>query len=450
MLGRTVEDKIQKIILPLICIIFLSVLNGTMFQVAVPDISAEYRLLPSEVSWVMTGYILVFAVGSLMYGKLADIYPVKSLITTGLLLMNAGALFGLFSTQYFILIMGRLMQAAGGAAIPALAMIAATRYFPSDLKGKVLGIIASTVALAAGTGPILGGFISGTLHWRYLFLTTLLTVFAIPFLRRFIPDEKRRKHSFDTAGAVLIACSTSLLLVFVTQGRFWTLPAAVIMLALFYFHIRRTESPFVSPVLFSNRIYRNSIITTFLSIGTVFGMMFMVPIMLSDLNGLDANSIGLAVFPGAASAVIMGVIGGRLCDRKGSRLVVYTGSGLMIAGFVILSTSAGYAPWIITLELIISYAGFAFLQSALPHTISDVLSAGQTGIGMGIFNLFFFISGAFSTAGIGRVLDFRSSGFCLNPLNPHADGWIYCNIFIMLAVIVSAAVIIFHMTVARK
>jgi DHA2 family metal-tetracycline-proton antiporter-like MFS transporter len=329
-------------------------------------------------------------------------------------------------------------------------MIAATRYFPSDLKGKMLGIIASTVALAAGTGPILGGFISGTLHWRYLFLTTLLTVFSIPFLRKFIPDEKKRNHSFDTAGAVLIACSMSLLLVFVTQGRMWTLPAAVIMLPLFYFHIKRTEFPFVSPVLFSNRIYRNSIITTFLSIGTVFGMMFMVPIMLSDLNGLDASRIGLAVFPGAVSAVIMGVIGGRLCDRKGSRFVVYTGSGLMIAGFVILSSSAGYAPWIITLELIFSYAGFAFLQSALPHTISDVLSAGQTGIGMGIFNLFFFISGAFSTAGIGRVLDFGSSGFSLNPLNPHADGWIYSNIFIMLAVIVAAALIIFHMTVARK
>ena len=121
-----------------------------------------------------------------------------------------------------------------------------------------------------------------------------------------------------------------------------------------------------------------------------------------------------------------------------------------IAGFFILSASAGYAPWIITLELIICYAGFAFLQSALPHTISDVLSAGQTGIGMGIFNLFFFISGAFSTAGIGRVLDFGSSGFSLNPLNPHADGWIYSNIFIMLAVIVAAALIIFHMTVARK
>ena len=71
-------------------IIFFSVLNGMMFQVAIPDIAAEFALLPSEVSWVMTGYILVFAVGALMYGKLADIYPVKRLITIGLTLMNAG------------------------------------------------------------------------------------------------------------------------------------------------------------------------------------------------------------------------------------------------------------------------------------------------------------------------------------------------------------------------
>ncbi len=445
-----IEKTVQKITAPLSFIIFFSVLNGMMFQVAVPDISAEYRLLPSEVSWVMTGYILVFAVGALIYGKLADIYPAKKLITIGLIIMNAGSLVGLFSMWYPMLIVARLLQAGGGASIPALAMIVVTRYFPPDLRGKVLGVIASTVALAAAVGPVLGGFISGTLHWRYLFITSLFTFIAIPFLLRLLPDEKKHEGSFDVAGAFLIVSGTSLLLIFVTQGDWWFLLPSIFSLVWFLFHIRRTDVPFISTSLFLNHQYRNTIITTFLCIGTVFGMMFMVPIMLRDLNGLDTNRIGLIVFPGAMSAVFMGILGGRLSDRRGSRFVVYMGAGLLILGFFILSTFAGHVPSIIALKLVICYSGFAFLQSSLPHTVSVVLSKEQTGIGMGIYNLLFFISGAFFTAGIGRLLDFQTSNFCLNPLTAFVPAWIYSNIFIMLAVLIVVAIILFHITFRRE
>ncbi len=436
----------MKITFPLSFIIFFSVLNGMMFQVAIPDISAEFNLLPSEVSWVMTGYILVFAVGALIYGKLADIYPVKRLITMGLLLMNAGSILGLFSTWYPMLLTARLIQAGGGAAIPALAMIVVTRYFPASLRGNMLGIIASTVALAAGLGPIMGGFVSGTFGWKYLFLFSLATICAIPSLRRILPDEKKNPAAFDSAGAVLIAGGSSSLLIFVTQGNGWFLAASVIMSGYFMFHIKKAANPFVSPSLFSNKQYRNTVMTTFLSIGSVFGMLFMVPIMLRDLLDLSSGSIGLTLFPGAMSAVLAGVIGGRLSDRKGSRFVVYLGSFILISGFLALSSVAGQKAWVVASALIISYTGFALLQSSLPHTISISLSRDQTGIGMGIYNLLFFISGAFSTAGIGRLLDFRSHGFCLNPVNACLEGWIYSNIFILLAAVVAASAFLFYIT----
>jgi len=442
----TKQLAIQKITIPLSFIIFFSVLNGTMFQVAIPDISDEYRLLPSEASWVMTAYILVFAVGALIYGKLADIFPVKSLITTGLIVMNMGSLIGLFTIWYPMLIAARLMQAMGGAAIPALAMITATRYFKPELRGKVLGIIASTVALAAGLGPILGGFITGTFHWRYLFLTSLTTLFAIPFLRMILPDEKKRAESFDIPGAVLVGGGASLLLVFVTQGNWWVFLLGSVMIILFLIRNRNLEHPFVDPSLFLNRPYRNTVITAFLSIGTVFGMLFMMPIMLRDLNGLDANIIGLTMFPGAMSAVVLGVIGGRISGRKGSAFVVYIGSGALVIGFLLLSSVAGQAPQIIALNLVMCYAGFAFLQSSLPHTVSLVLPKEHIGVGMGLYNLFFFMSGAFSTAGIGRLLDVKATGFRLNPLISGSEGWIYGNIFMLLAAIVVIATLLFHMT----
>ncbi len=215
---------------------------------------------------------------------------------------------------------------------------------------------------------------------------------------------------------------------------------------LFYFSYKKAANPFVSPSLFAVRHYRNTVITTFLSVGSVFGMLFMVPIMLRDLLDLSSNSIGLTLFPGAMSAVVVGVIGGRLSDRKGSRFVVYLGSAFLATGFLALSTVAGQKAWIVASTLIIGYAGFALLQSSLPHTISISLSKDQTGIGMGIYNLLFFMSGAFSTAGIGRLLDFGSTGFCLNPVNACVEGWIYSNIFIMLAAVVAASALLFYIT----
>jgi DHA2 family metal-tetracycline-proton antiporter-like MFS transporter len=444
------ESTLKKITFSLTFIIFFSVLNGITFQVAIPDISSEYQLLPSEVSWVMTGYILIFAVGSLIYGKLAGIYPVKNLITIGLILMNTGSLIGLMVTQYPMLLLARIMQAAGGSAIPALAMIVVTRYIQSSQRGRVLGIFASTVVLAAALGPVLGGFISGTFHWRYLFLISMLTITAIPFLRKFLPDDESYDSGFDSKGAVLISGGIASLLVFVTMGGWWFLFSGVVMTMWFVFHIINTGDPFVSPHLFLNRPFRNTVITTFLSIGTVFGMLFMVPIMFRELNGLDSSYIGLAMFPGALSAVFIGIPGGKLSDRRGSNFVVYLGSGLLIAGFLLLSIVAGMGTVIISITLIVCYSGFALLQSSLPHAVSIALPRDQTGIGMGIYNLFFFISGAFSTAVIGRLLDPGSAGFCINPLNTCTQGWIYSNIFFMLAMVVTAAALLFYFTFRRE
>jgi len=429
------DGAVQKRILFSLCfIIFFSVLNGTMFQVAAPDISRTYEILPSQVSWVMTAYIVVFAVGTLFYGKLADSYPVKNLITFGLLLMALGSLAGFFSGWYPMVIAARIVQAGGGAAIPALAMLVVTKLFRVERRGRTFGIIASTVALASAAGPVLGGFISGMIHWKYLFLISIPTVVAIPCFRRYLPERKLIKKRFDLLGAVLIICTVLFFLVFVTKGNLWSLAAASVTAFWFVFHLRYSDVPFLNPGLFQISAYRNLILGSFLSVGTVFGMLFVIPLMLRDLNSLPTDRIGLIMFPGAISAVVFGTLGGRFSDRIGSKFVVYAGVGLLTAGFSLLSISSGLAPWVVSLNLIICYAGFSFLQSSLPHTISVVLPADQTAVGMGIYNLIFFISGAFSTALIGRILDFRS-----DPLADSAAGGIYSSIFLMLAAAIMAA-----------
>ncbi len=387
--------------------VFFSVLNGTMFNVAVPDIQRQFALTPSEVSWVVTGYIVVFAMASVTYGKLADIFPLRRLVIIGLFLFNGGATLGFFSSGagYPLVVGARLLQASGGGAIPALSMLVATRFFPSELRGRVLGTMAATVAFAAGVGPIVGGFIAGHWHWRYLFPLSLATLVALVLFLRLLPAEESRGGRFDLGGGLLLAGAVASLLVWVALGPWWLAPLGLLLLAGFRRHIRRTDQPFVPPGLLGNRLYGNGLITVFLAVGPVFGMFFAVPLMLRALYGLSTMAIGMVIFPGALSAAVLGFLGGRLADRRGSVTVVYLGLGLLLAAFLALALVAGRQVWLVSLVLVVCYTGFSFIQSSLAKAVSTTLPPALTGVGMGLYNLTFFTAGAFGAALSGRLLE---------------------------------------------
>lgn len=448
--GVITDPAIQrKLILLLSTIIFLSVLNTTMFNVSLPDIAQQFHLLPSQVSWVVSGYVIIFAIGSVTYGRLADTYSIKLLIMIGLILFNVGSLIGFLSQWYPMLIGARIVQASGCGAIPALGMLIATTYFPVTTKGKVLGVLASTVAFGAGIGPVLGGFITGTFHWRYLFVLSAITLFTISSFRRHLPDHTRHTGKFDTAGALLMVGAIGSLLLFITLTAWWTLPVSIILTLCFLVHINQREAPFLSPSLFRNRVYRNMVIIAFLSLSTVFGVLFMTPLMLRALNELGTGNIGLVMFPGAMTAAVSGTIGGKFVDRRGSTPVVYTGMILLMTGFILLSTFAGLHPWVIALNLILCYIGFTLLQSSIAHIVSSALPTEQMGIGMGVYNLFFFMSGAFSAAFIGKLLDISKDHTPINPLTATISAGPYSNLFLLLAAIVLSAGSLFYVTLWR-
>jgi MFS transporter, DHA2 family, metal-tetracycline-proton antiporter len=439
-----------RLVLFLATAVFFSVLNTTMFNVSLPDIAEEFHLLPSRVSWVVSGYVIIFAISSVTYGRLADTYPIRALVTIGLILFNTGSIIGYLSQWYPMLIAARMVQASGSGAIPALGMLIATVYFPSSEKGRVLGVLASTVAVAAGIGPILGGFLTGTFHWRYLFIISTLTLFTVPAFRRYLPSQSTRQGRFDLPGALLMVAGLGSLLLFITATVWWSLPVGIVLMAWFLLHIRRREFPFVSPSLFQNETYRNMIITAFLALSTVFGVLFMVPLMLRDLNALGTGTIGLVMFPGAMAGAVTGTMGGRLVDARGSGPIIYTAATLLMASFLCLSTFAGLRPWVISLDLILCYMGFSLFQSSLPYMVSATLPRDQLGVGMGVYNLFFFISGAFSAALIGKLLDISKDHAPLNPLTVTASAGPYSNLSLVLAVVLVCAAWLFHKTLRKR
>jgi MFS transporter, DHA2 family, metal-tetracycline-proton antiporter len=435
----------------LIYLVFFAVLNETVFNVSIPAISKSFGLTPSGVSWVMTAFIVFFAMGSVIFGRLSDIFSIRRLILIGIL-VYAGASAAGFATQSFYpgVIAARAVQGAGASALPALIMVIIARYFPAAERGRVFGTITSVVAFAAGVGPVIGGFVAGTFGWPFLFAIPLLTLVSIPFFLGLLPSEKRRPGGVDIFGAVLVAVGITALIFFLSFSSWYYLAACVAAIAVLVIHVRRTPDPFIQPDLFANVRFRAGMIVGFLVFSASIGIIFLIPLMFTSLRGLGTREIGLLMFPGAISGVVFGRLGGTMADRRGNRMVMGIGILLLVVSLLVISSLIGFSPWLVSGGLLLTYIGFTLIQTALINSVSQTLDMKETGTGMGLFNLVTFISAAVGTALVARVL---ASGWLTAPLNPlvaEPAAASYSNLMIAFTLLIAVGGVIYFARFRKK
>ncbi|MCY9697315.1 MFS transporter [Paenibacillus alginolyticus] len=450
---KSVEDnsEIKKSVLWIYFVIFFAVLNESVFNVSTPSIAKQFGLDASGVSWVVTIFFIVFGMGMVIFGKLSDMYSIKKLITIGISLYAFGSILGFVCQSWYpAVILSRAIQGAGGSAIPALIFVMVARFFTVKERGRMFGIITSTVSFAIGIGPVLGGYIAGSFHWAFLFLVSVPVVIAIPFFQKFLPVEPRKAGKLDVGGTVLLGIVISTLILFTTEGNWIYLGIVLIALTLFIVHIRRAKEPFVEPALFTNSLYRNGLIIGFLIFGTVMSVMFVIPLMLSNIYGLDTEHIGLIMFPGAISAVVFGKVAGNMTVKRGSHYVVYLGLILIAASLLLQSSSIGLWVWYIGAALIMMYIGFSFMQTALTETITQILPVQQIGVGMGFFNMTSTISGAVVTALVAKVMEKELLAFPLHPLISDSHAYLYGNLILILCLVVIASTLLYFASFGKK
>lgn len=440
---ETTRDH-RKLVPWIIYLIFFAVLNETVFNVSTPVIAKQFALTPSGVSWMMTIFMVFFGIGSVIYGRLADIFSLRALILVGILVYSLGSVMG-FALQfsYPLVIASRAIQGIGGSAIPALVFVVAARYFLPEERGRVFGFLTSTVSFAIGLGPVLGGFVSGQLHWSYLFLVPLFMLISVPFFNRELPRERRREGRVDLIGAALIALSVGALIVYLNFSSWYYLAALIVLLALLVIRMRTAAEPFIRPSLFRNPRFRSGVIVGFCLFCIVIGILFLIPLMLNDVHGLTTSQIGLILFPGAISSVIFGPIAGTLSDRRGNNFVVAIGLGLLVLSIVLMSLLLSLSALVVAAALLLTYVGFSLFQTAMINAVSQTLSEEETGIGMGLFNLVGIISGAVGTAIVGKILTGRWLDFPILAIGSISRGYSYSNLMIAFAAVVIAGGVLY-------
>jgi len=444
MTNNAASQHADKLLSILVVTLIFSVMNGTMFNVALPEIGKEFNLVPSQVSWIMTSYMVVYAVGSIIMGKLADKYRLKDLLTYGLFIFAIGSLIGLLANEFWLIILGRVIQAAGASVLPATAMIIPVRYFAPEKRGRALGTSAVGLALGNALGPVAAGLITSFGSWRLMFVLSLLPLVTLPFFRKYLDNVKGKAGSIDVLGGGLLAVAVAVFLLAITQMQVWLFLGGLVTLALFILRIRKAEEPFIKPSLFRNKTFSMGLTLAFATTAMSFSMVFLTPQFLAAVNGLSPANIGFVLVPAAIASAIMGRKGGRLADDRGNFALVFVASILLFLAFSLLSTFIGLSAYLIAIILILGNVGQTFMQIAMSNTISRTLSKEETGVGMGLLSMINFISGAMAMSVVGKILDKGAASVQFNPVITNEAGHVYSNIFVVMSLLIIAVVILYR------
>lgn len=455
--SRWRSSSAESAILTIVVLtVFNSVLTGTMVNVLLPDIRATFSASTAQISWVITAYALMYAIGIPLFGRLSDVVSVRTLFTVGLGAFAVGSGMSAVAPNLLVLVAGRLVQGMGGAAVPALSVILIARLFPGERRGAAMGLMASAVGVGSAIGPFVGGFIGGAFGWRWLFAYPLVMGLGLIWpMRRAIPAETvQGSRGIDLIGGALLGSTVGLVLygitatnadTFASTSTLVILLATVVSATALVWRTRTSVAPFVPPALMRNAAFMRITAIGLLTNMTYVATLVLVPLMLVEHNDLSTSRAGLALTPAALAVALLSRPAGRRTDRLGARRLVLAGGTLqVIAAGMLTSWGAGSSAVTIALIMALMGAGAALIIPAVNTAASQTLATVETGVGMGLFSGASFLGNGIGAALVGAWLNIRqqAGADALNPLHdstasPWSDAFLLAVVTAMATVILA-------------
>ena len=283
--GEDISNHSKWFVFTLCFIVLLGPMNAVLFNVALEDIAHDLSISQSKVSWVVVGYSLVVGIGSMIYGKLADRYSVKTINYFDYHICS-GFYYWIYESILCDYHSCKISASERGAAFIALSMIAVAKLVVPHKKPGALAMISSSIALV-GIGPLVGGAITNTLGWPYLFLFMVISVVGIFLLIKFMPEEARHTDEafhFDYIGAALLFAFITTVLLGVNMNS-WLFVLSIISLFLFTVRMKKAEHPFIDIELFSNKAFLRLITVGFIINVALCANLLLLPLLLGREHG---------------------------------------------------------------------------------------------------------------------------------------------------------------------
>ena len=333
---------------------FVSALDQTSVNVALPSIANHFGSTLPAVQWVALGYVLTTGALLMPMGRLSDLVGRKRVYTLGFTIFTLAAVLTAISPLLISVVFFKVLQGVGAAMVQATAMAMVTATFPSEERGRIIGLYLSIVGIGAIVGPIVGGLVVDLLGWRYIFFLGLpfgiaSIITGLVFLEDDRESLKARRSSsdrFDWIGAALSSGGLALFLLVITNGHRigWRSPpvvlglvAVVALFASFIWWQNRTPQPMLAMQLFRQRTFALGSAASFLSFLAGMSVFFLMPFYLQGVLGYTAGQSGLIIAPTAAFFALAGPISGRLSDKYGFRQFAVLGVFISLMSMVLLS-----------------------------------------------------------------------------------------------------------------
>ncbi|SCC39256.1 MFS transporter [Arthrobacter sp. NIO-1057] len=398
---------------------FVSILANTVVSSSLPVIVSDLHGSQTSYTWVVTATLLATTISTPIWGKLADLGNRKLLLQISLaIFVLASAAAGFSQTTGFLIAM-RVVQGLAGGGVGALAQIVMADFLSPRERGKYMGLFGAVMAVGTVGGPLIGGFVTDTINWRWNFFIALpFAIAAVALIQRtlHLPAIAKRKVKIDYWGILLLSGGVSLLLIWMSLGgsqfewasstSLMMVAGAVILLAAFILVEIKSPEPLLSMSLFKNRTFTFAVIAS-LAVGvSMFGTSVFLSQYMIMARGASATMAGLMTFPLMGGLLIISTIGGQIISRTGKwKPLVVTGSVLIVIGLFLLGTihyDTNYA--LVATFMFILGAGMGLVMQNMVLVVQNSVDVKELGVASSSVNFFRTLGGTAGTAGLGAIL----------------------------------------------
>jgi EmrB/QacA subfamily drug resistance transporter len=377
----------------------MAFIDGTVVNVALPQIQARLNATAIDAQWIVESYALFLAALILVGGSLGDHYGRRRIFTLGVVMFAAASVLCGLASSPEQLIVARAVQGVGGALLVpgSLAIISAS--FEEERRGRAIGTWSGFSGITAAIGPVLGGYLVDNVSWRAAFFINVpLAVVVLWISFRHVPESRDPDaRRLDIPGAVLttLALGGVVYGLIESQNSGFTDPRVLVSLALgvaalvaFVFVEGRVEEPMMPLSLFRSRNFAGANLLTLFLYAALGGSLYYLPFNLIQVHGYSATAAGSAFLPFVLITFVLSRWAGGLVTRYGAKLPLVIGPTITAAGFVLFALPGTEGSYWTTFfpAVVVMGLGMALVIAPLTTTALTSVSGRHAGLASGVNN----------------------------------------------------------------
>lgn len=419
--------QILRVIFGILLCILLAAIDQTVVVPAVPSIAADLHGF-GHLSWIVSAYLLTSTSATPIYGRLSDIYGRRALMLPAIVLFVIASVLCALADSLWQLIAFRALQGLGGAGLMAMAQAAIADVVAPRERGKYQAYMAGTWGVASVAGPILGGWMTDNLSWRWIFWVNLpigIAAFILSDRALKLLPVRHLKARIDYAGAALLTGLVAACLLVMSWGGVeyaWTSPevlgglgACVALLVGLIARELHAADPILPPRLFGDGVFTRGVLIAAMSAGAMFGATFLLPLFFQLARGADAASSGTLIVPFLGANVAGAFTAGQLARKLGkAKGIVLGGLAMAVVGFLLLARIGPDTSHLVSVvDMIVVGFGIGVVMPSNLVIVQNAAARRDVGVATGALLFLRSMGAALGSTLVGTLLASQFAGSLL-------------------------------------